>query len=50
MTKAIAVRAVVLDSEAHCSQAYEAMQHTPRWRKNGGKDYVFYDPHPGMRI
>lgn len=28
--------------------AYNAMLATPRWQRNNGSDFVFYDPHPGF--
>lgn len=24
------------------------MTHLPRWKRNGGRDFVFYDAHPGF--
>ena len=26
----------------------QALIQTPRWQKNDGADYIFYDPHPGF--
>ena len=28
--------------------AWQAMVELPRWKRNHGKDFVFYDPHPGF--
>ena len=31
------------------NMAYDLMLRSPRWQRNSGSDYIFYDSHPGFR-
>ena len=31
------------------NMAYDLMIQSPRWKRNNGADYIFYDSHPGFR-
>ena len=31
-----------------CVQGWTALVKLPRWKRNKGRDFIFYDPHPGF--
>ena len=31
-------------------QAYDYITDLPRWRLHGGRDFIFFDPHPGFAL
>ena len=36
------------DPGEHLMRLYHALLKLPRWQRNGGQDFMLYDPHPGF--